>query len=129
MPPPANTLLRPTLLIIDDDPEVLRALAFVADTRGFDVELCRTAREAITVAGARPPFGCLVIDQVLGDDRGIDVLATLRSRGIAAPAILITTAPSEELIRRAAALGVPIVEKPLLDEMLFTQIDRLIRSG
>ena len=123
----AHSPPRPTLLIVDDDLDVLRALAFVADTRGFDVELCRNAVEAVAVAAARPPFGCLVIDQVLGEDRGIDVLAALRSRGIAAPAILVTTAPSEGLKQRAAAAGVPIVEKPLLDEMLFTQIDRLMR--
>lgn len=117
-----------TLLIVDDDPEVLRALAFVADTRGFEVACCRTAGEAVALAGPGRRFACLIIDQMLSGDRGIDLLATLRSRGIEGPAILITTSPSDTLRRRAAAAGAPIVEKPLLDDMLFMQINRLMRA-
>jgi FixJ family two-component response regulator len=116
------------LLIVDDDPDVLQALTFMADTRGFEVEHCRTAREAIAAVRPGRLFACMIIDQMLSDDRGIDLLGTLRGRGAKAPAILITSAPSEVLKRRAAAEGAPIVEKPLLDEMLFTQIDRLTRA-
>lgn len=119
---------RPPLLIVDDDPEVLQALAFMADARGFAVESCKTAREAIALVRARPSFACLVIDQMLGGDRGLDLLTTLRSDGVEAPAVLVTTASSGTLRGRAAALGAPVVEKPLLDEALFTEIDRLIRK-
>lgn len=125
---PANPRPRPVLLIVDDDPDVLQALTFMADTRGFEVEHCRTAREAIAAVRPGRLFACMIIDQMLSDDRGIDLLGTLRGRGGKAPAILITSAPSEVLKRRAAAEGAPIVEKPLLDEMLFTQIDRLTRA-
>lgn len=120
---------RPVLLIVDDDPEVLRALAFMADTRGFEVAHCRTAREAIAAVRPGRPFACMIIDQMLSDDRGIELLTILRARGTEAPAILITSAPSDMLKRKAAAAGAPIVEKPLLDEMLFTEIERLTSAG
>lgn len=125
---PVNATARPALLIVDDDADVLRALAFIADTRGFDVEHCRTARAAMAAAESGRPFACLVIDQMLRDDRGIDVLEVMRSRGTKTPAVLITSAPSDALRRRAATAGAPVVEKPLLDEMLFTQIERLTRA-
>ena len=121
-----NASPRPILLLVDDDPDVLRALAFMAETRGFEVIHCRTVGEAIAVARPGRPFACMVIDQMLGDDRGIDLLGMLRGHGTEAPAILVTSAPSDALKRRAAAAGAPIVEKPLLDEMLFTQIERLM---
>lgn len=124
----ANASPRPTLLVVDDDLDVLLALSFVAEARGFDVERCSTAGEAIALARSGRRFSCLIVDQLLGDDRGIDVLAVLRSGGIETPAVVITTAPSELLRRRAAAAGAPIVEKPLLDEMLFTEIERLMRT-
>lgn len=124
---PVTPHRRPVLLIVDDDPDVLRALSFMADTRGFEVEYCRTAAEALSAASSGRPFACLVVDQMLADDRGIDLLEGLRSLGTRAPAVLITSAPSATLRQRAAAAGAPIVEKPLLDEMLFTQIDRLMR--
>lgn len=119
---------RPTLLIVDDDPAVLRSLAFVADTRGFNVECCTTARHALSVATARGErlFACMIIDQKLPDRPGIELLTILRDQGVRAPAILITTAPSPILKRRAARVGAPIVEKPLLDDALFTEIGRLI---
>jgi FixJ family two-component response regulator len=117
---------RPVLLIVDDDPEVLKALAFMTGAHGFRVERCRTAREAIALADPKTRFACLVIDQRLPDHQGIDLLTMLRSRGVAAPAILITTGPSTDLRRKAAAAGAPIVEKPLLDDALFTQIRRLM---
>ncbi|MGZ9113094.1 MAG: response regulator [Brevundimonas sp.] len=120
-----NSEDRPTLLIVDDDPDVLRALAFVTDARGFQAECCRSAREAIAIAGPGRPLACLVIDQKLPDMPGIELLAALRGQGVEAPAILITTAPSAALRREAAAASAPIVEKPLLDEALFTEIGRL----
>lgn len=120
---------RPILLIVDDDPDVLRALAFMVDTRGFRVEHCGTAGEAIALTAAGSRYACLVIDQGLPDHRGVDLLTMLRSRGVAAPAILITTDPSGALRRQAAAAGAPIVEKPLLDDALLTHIRRLIAAG
>lgn len=120
---------RPVLLIVDDDPDVLRALTFMADARGFHVEHCGTAREAIALAATGRRFACLVLDQRLPDHQGVDLLAMLRGRGVTAPAVLITTEPSAALRRQAAAAGVPIVEKPLLDDALLTQVRRLIAAG
>ena len=117
----------PALLIVDDDPDVLRALGFMADTRGFRVDRCTSAEEAIAASAARGPFDCMIIDEKLPDQAGIDLLEGLRREGVPAPAVLITTAPSARLRRRASTLGVPIVEKPLLDETLFTEILRLLR--
>ena len=117
----------PALLIVDDDADVLRALGFMADTRGFRVERCTSAGEALAAAISHGPFDCMIIDEKLPDEAGIDLLEGLRGRGVPAPAVLITTAPSARLRRRAAALGAPIVEKPLLDEALFTEILRLLR--
>ncbi len=118
---------RLALLIVDDDPDVLRALGFMADTRGFRVDRCTTAGEALATAAARGPFDCMIIDEKLPDRPGVEMLETLRGLGVLAPAVLITTAPSPVLRRRATALGVSIVEKPLLDEALFTEILRLLR--
>ena len=126
---PSDTADRPVLLIVDDDPDVREALTFMADAHGFRVEHCGTARAAIELAGANPVrFACLLIDQMLPDHQGVDLLAMLRNRGVVAPAILITTAPSAALRRQAAEAGAPIVEKPLLDDALLMHVRRLIAA-
>ncbi len=118
----------PALLIVEDDPDVLAALRFMAETRRYDVASGASAQDALDIAADRR-LDCLIIDQKLPDRPGVDLLAMLRARGVRAPAILITTAPSPDLRRRAAIMGAPIVEKPLLDEALFTEVRRLLTPG
>lgn len=110
------------MLIVDDDPEVLSALAFMAGTRGYEVRRCASGTQAL--AADLSDVGCLVIDQRLPDTQGLDLLAELRRRGALAPAILITSDPSAAVRRRAEDEGVPLVEKPLLDDRLATELDR-----
>lgn len=118
----------PTLLIVDDDSDVLNALTFMANTRGYRVIRCSAARDAIAVAEAAARLDCLIIDQGLPDHQGIDLLAILRNRGVAAPAVMITTTPSDTLRRRASAAGAAIVEKPLLDDALLSAVQSLMKG-
>jgi FixJ family two-component response regulator len=126
--PPFDPDSRPVLLIVDDDPEVLEALTCMIDLRGFRVEHCGTAREAIALTEANPGYACLIIDQGLPDHQGLDLLAMLRSRDVTAPAVLITTGPSADLRRRSTAAGAAIVEEALLDDALLTQVRRLVAA-
>ncbi|MGZ9098079.1 MAG: response regulator [Brevundimonas sp.] len=118
---------RPVLLIVDDDAEVLRALGFMAGTRGYDILSCASAAEAMSAIDGR--VACLVVDQNLPDVQGVRLIQHVRAAGLRTPALLITTGPSTALRREAAALGAPIVEKPLLDESLFQQIERLVAGA
>ncbi|WP_332660909.1 response regulator [Brevundimonas sp.] len=114
----------PVLLIVDDDAAVLRSLAFMAETRGYEVVACASAAEAM--ARLDRSLACLILDQNLPDVQGVQLLQQIRAAGIRAPALLMTTDPPAALRRQAAAAGVAIVEKPLLDESLFQQVERLL---
>jgi two-component system response regulator FixJ len=50
---------------------------------------------------------------------GLDLLSELRRRKVDLPAILITTHPTSAVRNRAAAAGVHVIEKPLLNDTLF----------
>lgn len=115
---------RPVLLIVDDDAAVLRSLVFMAGTRGYDVIGCASAADAM--ARLDRSAACLILDQNLPDVQGVELLGQIRAAGIQAPALLMTTDPSAALQSQAKAAGVPIVEKPLLDESLFQQIELLL---
>jgi FixJ family two-component response regulator len=75
-----------------------------------------------------PDPSCLVVDYYMPGMNGLELVAQLRARDVSIPAILITPAPSETLRARAAAAGVPIVEKPLLGSRLLESI-RLAFDG
>ena len=57
---------------------------------------------------------------------GLDLIARLRARGSAVPAILITSYPTMALRERAARAGVPIVEKPFLETALIDRVRELL---
>lgn len=112
-------------MIVDDDGDVLAALRFALETEGYEVEVFATAA-ALAAAAGLGEAACLVVDQKLPDVSGLDLIRQFRSRGIGVPAVLITTQLAAPLRWQAAALAVPVVEKPLLSDSLFTTIRELI---
>jgi FixJ family two-component response regulator len=67
-----------------------------------------------------------LIDQNMPGMSGLDLISSLRARNFKAPAILISSHPNAALRERAAAAGVPIVEKPLLDFALVNSVRRCV---
>jgi FixJ family two-component response regulator len=109
------------VLIIEDDPAVRNSLKFALEVEGFWVRAYQTGGELLRDVDI-PADGCLVIDYKLLEINGLDLLVELRRRKIDLPAILITTHPSPAVRDRAARAGMPLIEKPLLNDMLFQAI-------
>jgi FixJ family two-component response regulator len=107
----------PLVLVVGNDPAVCGSLKFSLELEGYRVRTYASARKLLEDADL-PTAGCLIIDQVLPVDSGLELLTMLKSRNISVPALLITTNPSPLLRQRAAAAGVPIIEKPLLGDAL-----------
>lgn len=111
---------RPAVLLVDDDPAVAHAVQFSFDLEGLDVRSFSDA--AGLLASDLPREGCLVLDYHLPDIDGLELLERLRANGVRLPAVLMTTNPRMILKARAAAAGVPIIEKPLLTDALLTAV-------
>jgi FixJ family two-component response regulator len=120
---------KPTIYVVDDDAGVLGSLQFLLETDGFEV---RTFRSGMALLNAAAPDGidCLVIDYKMPDINGIDLVARLRDQHVAAPVILITGYPDENISARAAAAGVEhVLQKPLLGDGLVREIRGAILEG
>jgi two-component system, LuxR family, response regulator FixJ len=114
-------LTQATILMIDDDPAVRNSLKFALEVEGFAVRAYPTGAELLSGADL-PDSGCLVVDYKLPEMNGLDLLSELRRRNIDLPAILITTHPNPAVRDRAALAGVPLIEKPLLNDTLYQGI-------
>ena len=121
--------LDPVVLVVDDDPAVRNSLKFSLQIEGFSVRAYASGSELLSDPDL-PHHGCLVVDLKMPGMTGLDLVASLRERQVALPAILITTNPTAVVRRRAADAGVPVIEKPLLGDALSRGIhDALARDG
>ena len=76
------------VLVIDDEPQILRALRINLSVRGYDVVTAATGAEALRTAAEHRP-DIVVLDLGLPDMSGIEVLNGLRG-WLAAPVIMLS---------------------------------------
>jgi CheY-like chemotaxis protein len=114
--------------IVDDDSAVCSSLKFSLELEGFRARTFANGAEFLA-AGDFGAFNCLVIDQRMPGMSGMELIARLRDQKVRTPAILIISHPNAALSARAAAAGVPIVEKPLLGNVLVEKIREACEAG
>lgn len=125
----SSPVVRPHVLVVEDDAGARRSLLLLLNGRGFDVAAYSTVPQALAAAAARPP-DCLVADYRLYGEDGVDLLARLRGGGWGGPAILISAFASPELSRRARAAGFAMIfDKPLREHALVDAVRRLTAGG
>jgi two-component system, LuxR family, response regulator FixJ len=113
------------VMVIDDDLAVRNSLKFSLEVEGFTVRSYATGAELLG-AEDLTHCSCFVVDQKMPEMNGLDLIGLLRARHLFAPAILITSHPAPPLRERAREAGVPIVEKPLLGNVLLDKIRDLV---
>ena len=117
------------MLVVDDEPQFLRALQTNLRGAGYDVATATTAAEALSSAGLHPPEA-IILDLVLPDGRGTDVARELR-QWTKAPIIVVSAVGEEaEKISALDAGADDYVTKPFsIDELLARLRAVLRRSG
>ena len=118
---PATSAQPPTLVLVDDDVALRSALKFALELDGYKVRTFASG-EALLEADLPARNVCLVVDENLPGIGGLDSVGALRARSQDLPALLITSHPGPELRRRAGRMRVPIIEKPLIDDLLIRNI-------
>lgn len=124
MPASPDTGAPPVLALVDGDVALRAAISFAMEARGVAVAAFGDAEAALEAAN-RPAWRGLVLDVNLPRMSGLDLLLMLRSEGLNAPALFITTQPSRATRARALAMRADILEKPLLDDTLASWVQRV----
>ena len=92
-----------TLLVYDDDPDILALVARVAESAGYDTCGTQTNDQFWTCYDDCVPTA-IVLDLVVPEVSGIDVLIELGNRGCNAP-ILVMSGYHREVLNSARRLG------------------------
>ena len=90
--------VRPSgILVVEDQPELIRALRINLQARQYEVLTARTGRDALALAASRPP-DAIILDLGLPDIDGTEVIVELR-RWCKAPIIVLSgrTSPGDKI--------------------------------
>jgi two-component system KDP operon response regulator KdpE len=120
--------VKPRVLVVDDEPQFLRALATNLRGAGYDVETADSAGTAIAAAGLHPP-DAVILDLVLPDGSGRDVCRELRS-WTEAPIIVVSAVGEEvEKIDALDAGADDYVTKPFAIGELLARLRAVLRRA
>jgi two-component system response regulator FixJ len=115
-----------TVLVVDDDPSVLRSLNRLISASGFHVKSFGKPSELL--ASKIPKSNaCMLVDIDLPEMTGIEMCEVLKGSGRGLPTILIT-GRTDARIRQLAAQSdaVAVLFKPFEEELLLDAIARAI---
>jgi two-component system KDP operon response regulator KdpE len=106
------------VLVVDDEPQILRALAINLRARGYDVHIAADGGQALRVAASHPP-DLVILDLGLPDMDGTDVIAGLRGWTVAPILVLSGRSDSADKVDALDAGADDYVTKPFgMDELL-----------
>jgi len=106
------------VLVVDDEPQILRALQTSLRGAGYEVDTAATAEQALTAAAVRPPEA-VIVDLVLPDGRGTDVVRELRAWTSVPVIVLSVVGDEHEKVAALDAGADDYVTKPFgVDELL-----------
>ena len=119
---------RQTVLVIDDDLSVLKALARLIRSSGYDVRTF--SRSSALLADDLPTANaCMVVDVNLPEMNGADLCEALARSGRGLPVIFITgrsDAATKALVQRVSAIAV--LSKPFDESLLLPAISRALET-
>lgn len=120
--------VRPTILIVDDEPAILLTYAAILRHSGYDVTGVASARLAKNILGERS-FDVLLCDLALeGSRSGFEVLEFARARYAGLPAVLLTGYATRDLAEEAERKRITLLSKPIEVKDLLDIIGRLARK-
>ncbi|MEU6581256.1 response regulator [Nocardia sp. NPDC046763] len=114
-----NAAAAPTkVLVVDDEPQILRALRINLSVRGYEVTTASNGAAALRAAAEKHP-DVIILDLGLPDMDGIEVLAGLRGWSTAPVIVLSARTDSSDKVEALDAGADDYVTKPFgMDELL-----------
>ena len=126
---PSIRLGRPSkgrILIIDDEAEIREGLEALLDLEGYDIDLAANGAEGERKLESRV-YDLVLLDLMMPDKSGMEVLRDLRERDRHTPVFMITAYGSVEAAVQAVKLGATdYLPKPWDNEKLLIEIARVI---
>lgn len=116
------------VLLVDDDPEIIDALRYALNAKGFETLIARDGNQGLAMAERDDP-DLVILDMMMPKRSGFLVLEKLRrTRPMPLRVIMITANEGSRHKAYAEMLGVDdYIRKPFAMDRLVESVDRLLR--
>jgi two-component system, OmpR family, KDP operon response regulator KdpE len=128
MSAPACRGAAPRVLVVDDEPQIVRGLKIILRDAGYAVESAETKAQALALLGSRPP-DALVLDLVLPDGEGVEVCKAVRSFSGLPILVLSAIGDEREKVRALDAGADDYVTKPFGTDELLARLRAVMRRA
>lgn len=117
------------ILVVDDEPSIVDAVATSLRYEGFEVEEAKTGRLALAAAQERTP-DLIVLDIMLPDLDGLEVTRRLRQDGIRVPVLFLTARDAvEDKVAGLTVGGDDYVTKPFALAEIVARVHAVLRRA
>jgi DNA-binding response OmpR family regulator len=117
------------ILIIEDEEKVAAALREGLEAERYEVSIAATGEEGFFLAN-RESFDLVLLDLMLPRRDGIEVLSTLRQRGLQTPVLILTARDTvQDRVQGLDRGGDDYLVKPFAFPELLARIRALLRRG
>ncbi len=116
----------PRILVVDDEPQIVRALKVVLREAGFHVIAAETASQALDHAAVSPPDAAIV-DLVLPDGDGVEVTRRLREWSEIPILVLSAVGEEDQKVRALEAGADDYITKPFGTRELVARLQAALR--
>ena len=116
------------ILVVDDEPQIVRGLKIILRGAGYTVEAAETKAEALASLSVRPPEA-LVLDLVLPDGDGVEVCREVRSWSALPILVLSAVGDERQKVRALDAGADDYVTKPFGSDELLARLRAVLRRS
>jgi DNA-binding response OmpR family regulator len=117
------------VLVVEDEKKVAKALREGLEAEHYEVRLATSGEEGFFLVN-HESFDCVVLDQMLPQRSGLDVLATLRKRGLETPVLILTAKDTvDDRVRGLDGGADDYLVKPFALPEMLARIRALLRRG
>jgi two-component system response regulator MprA len=117
------------ILVVDDDQKLLKMVRRTLTYEGFEVTTAENGREALDIVGANPP-DLIVLDWMMPQLDGLEVLKRLRTSGDETPILILTARDAiEDRVQGLDRGADDYLVKPFAPSELLARLRALLRRS
>ena len=111
-----------TVLVVDDSSFQRKKICTALESNGYQVQAASNGQECLTMLESAPP-DCIVLDLLMPEMGGIEVLEIMRERNLHIPVIVHTADIQDTTRQHCLDLGaVAFINKPFRADELLTAL-------